>query len=82
MRGDSVLGKTSRLPPDDGTDITAAQIPEVELKGNMNIKIICGEIGGVKGPANDLIPDPAYLDVAIPAGTAFSHEIKKGHTRS
>lgn len=60
--------------------ITAEQIPQVVLEGNIAVKIICGEVGGVKGPVQDVVVDPEYLDVTIPAGMTFSHSIKRGYT--
>jgi redox-sensitive bicupin YhaK (pirin superfamily) len=60
--------------------ITADQIPEVILGGNIRMKIICGEAGGVKGPVRDVVVDPEYLDVTIPAGATFSHRINRGYT--
>jgi redox-sensitive bicupin YhaK (pirin superfamily) len=43
------------------------------------VKVICGEVGGVKGPVRDVVVDPAYLDVAVPPETTFRHPIKRGH---
>jgi redox-sensitive bicupin YhaK (pirin superfamily) len=60
--------------------ITAEQIPEVNIRGNIKVKIICGEAGGVKGPVRDVVVDPEYLDVSVPAGTTFSHRISRGYT--
>jgi quercetin 2,3-dioxygenase len=60
--------------------IAAQQIPQVSLNGNIHVKIICGEAGGVKGPVRDVVADPEYLDVSMPAETVFSHPIKPGHT--
>jgi redox-sensitive bicupin YhaK (pirin superfamily) len=30
--------------------ILSHEIPEVNLKGDVQVKVICGEVGGVKGP--------------------------------
>ena len=60
--------------------IVAAEIPEVALAGGVRVKVICGEVGGVRGPVRDVVVDPEYLDVTVPAGTSFSHAIKKGYT--
>ncbi|HET6418718.1 MAG TPA: pirin family protein [Geobacteraceae bacterium] len=60
--------------------ITAGQIPEITVSGNVKVKIICGEVGGVKGPVQDVVVDPEYLDVAIPAKATFSHKINRGYT--
>ena len=38
------------------------------------------EVGGVRGPVRDVVVDPEYLDVTVPAGASFSHAIKKGYT--
>lgn len=60
--------------------IVAAEIPEVTLQGGVKVNIICGEVEGVRGPVQDVIADPEYLDVTVPALTAFTHPIKRGYT--
>ncbi len=61
-------------------DVTAAQIPEVELPGGASVKIIAGEVSGTKGPVGDIVIDPEYIDVTIPANSGFTHPTKPGHT--
>jgi redox-sensitive bicupin YhaK (pirin superfamily) len=61
-------------------DVKSKQIPEVTLNQGVKIKIICGEVNGVKGPVQDIVIDPQYLDVAIPAKSNFRYPAKKGHT--
>ncbi len=61
-------------------EILSAQIPTIELTGGIRIKIICGEVDGVKGPVQDIITDPEYLDISMPAHTTFSHPSKQDHT--
>ena len=53
--------------------IVSGEIPEVTLKGDVRVKVICGEVGGVKGPVRDVVIDPAYLDVTVPPETTFTH---------
>jgi len=60
--------------------ITAAQIPEASLTGDIKIKVICGEVAGMKGPAQDVAVAPEYLAVTVPAGTVFTHPVRRGHT--
>jgi hypothetical protein len=60
--------------------LTAAQIPEVTLEGGARIKVICGRVGEITGPVRDIVIDPEYLDVTIPAGGLFEHSTKPGHT--
>jgi quercetin 2,3-dioxygenase len=61
-------------------EVKAGQIPEVTLDGNVKVKVICGEVKGVKGPVRDIVIDPEYLDVTVPSSGKFTHAIKKGHT--
>ncbi len=32
------------------------------------------------GPVRDIVTDPQYLDVAVPAGADFKHAVREGHT--
>jgi redox-sensitive bicupin YhaK (pirin superfamily) len=41
---------------------------------------VSGEINGVKGPVQDIVVDPEYLDVTVPVETEFIHPTKPGHT--
>ncbi|MFC1917975.1 pirin family protein [Chloroflexota bacterium] len=61
-------------------DIKREQIPEIATAGGAAIKIICGEVNGVKGPVRDIVIEPEYLDVSVPAKSRFSHAVKRGHT--
>ena len=44
------------------------------------VRVICGKAGGKKGPVQDIITDPEYLDIAVPARSEFAHPTKRGHT--
>jgi redox-sensitive bicupin YhaK (pirin superfamily) len=60
--------------------LTASQIPEVTLEGGARVKVICGRVGETTGPVRDIVIDPEYLDITIPAGGLFEHPTKPGHT--
>jgi quercetin 2,3-dioxygenase len=60
-------------------DVKQHQIPEVQLDNGVSVKVICGEVKGIKGPVQDIVIDPEYLDVAVPAKTGFMHPTQKGH---
>ncbi len=60
--------------------ITHEEIPEVRVADGVTVKVIAGEVSGVKGPVQDVVIDPEYLDVAVPAGSTFRHPTKRGHT--
>jgi quercetin 2,3-dioxygenase len=61
-------------------DVLAAQIPEVVLDNGVRIKIICGRVGEVLGPVQDIVIEPQYLDISIPAHTIYKHPTIFGHT--
>jgi quercetin 2,3-dioxygenase len=61
-------------------DVKKTMIPEVRRKDGTVIKIICGTVDGVQGPVKDIVIDPEYLDVLVPAGTTFVHSVKPDHT--
>lgn len=74
------LPASQKMMPPRYRDVTNSQIPEVSTEPGVKIKIICGEVAGVKGPVQDVITDPEYLDVFVPVQTKFSCPTKKGHT--
>ncbi|WP_020676864.1 pirin family protein [Geopsychrobacter electrodiphilus] len=61
-------------------DIKAAQIPILTLDNGTEIKVICGQIGEVSGPVSDVMIEPEYLDVWVPANTTFIYQTPKNHT--
>jgi len=61
-------------------EITSGQIPEVQLENGTKIKIICGRINDMPGPVQDIVIDPEYLDIYVPANSIYEHPTKTGHT--
>ncbi len=61
-------------------DITSTQIPKVKLDNGVEIRVICGEVNGTKGAVQDIVIDPLYMDVMIPAGERFNHIVHMGYT--
>jgi redox-sensitive bicupin YhaK (pirin superfamily) len=55
------------------------QIPEVLIGKNIRIRVISGEVDGIKGPVKDLVVDTEYLDVTLAPNTEFEHSIRKGY---
>jgi len=61
-------------------DLKSNEIPEIYLNNNnIKIKIISGEINSTKGPVQDIITEPEYLDVTINSNSEFVHHILNGH---
>ena len=61
-------------------NIGAAQIPEVKAEGGATVRVIAGKVNSVEGAVSGIAADPTYLDVALPAGKTFTHDIQRGHT--
>lgn len=61
-------------------EIAAARIPAVRRPDGTTIRVIAGMVDGVGGPVTDILADPSYLDVSIPADGSFTHPIPRGHT--
>lgn len=60
--------------------IKSKEIPLVTTQDGASIRIICGTVNGTQGPARDIVIDPEYLDVTLPAGKSFMHTVKANHT--
>ncbi len=52
----------------------------MSVEGGVTVRVVCGEVEGVKGPVRDVVVEPEYLDVSMPAGATFSHAVPPGHT--
>jgi redox-sensitive bicupin YhaK (pirin superfamily) len=61
-------------------DVRSDQIPEVVTENGTKIKVICGNVADREGPVKDIITDPQYLDITVPAGAEFALATKRGHT--
>lgn len=57
-------------------EIKKHEIPLVSVQAGVKVRIICGAVEGTEGPVRDIITQPEYLDVEIPAGKTFTHHVK------
>lgn len=60
-------------------EIIANEIPIIEKDG-VTIRIVAGEIDGVRGPVTEISASPLYMDVKLSAGSRFSLPIPNSHT--
>jgi redox-sensitive bicupin YhaK (pirin superfamily) len=74
------LPASHKMMPPRYRDVKAAETPELILENGVKVRIICGEINDTKGPVKDIITDPEYLDITVPAGAEYFHPTKKGYT--
>jgi len=61
-------------------DVPAATIPVVERDDGARVRVVAGEIDGVRGPVREIHAEPEYLDVTLPAGVGFEQPVPRGHT--
>ncbi len=74
------LPKSRKMMGPRYRDIQSSQVPEVVTKSGAKIKVICGTVEGTQGPVRDIVIDPEYLDVTLPALSEFVHRTTRGHT--
>ncbi|ABL64739.1 pirin family protein [Chlorobium phaeobacteroides] len=60
--------------------ISSAEIPKLHLDNGVEIHLISGHIEEQDGPVNNIVIDPEFLDITIPAGVTFTHHTIKGYT--
>lgn len=60
-------------------EVEANTIPIIEKDG-VKIRLVTGEIDGIRGPVTEISAAPLYMDVSLVAGSRFSLPIPSGHT--
>jgi redox-sensitive bicupin YhaK (pirin superfamily) len=61
-------------------EVKRREIPEVKTPDGATVRVVSGEVAGVRGPVRDIVTDPEFLEVSLPAGKSFAHAVKEGHT--
>lgn len=74
------LPKSHKMMDPRYQGIKRSEIPELTLNNNVIIRVVCGEFDGVKGPVENVVIDPLYLDITIPAKTTFTFPAQPGYT--
>ena len=82
------LPSKEKMKPAAYRDIPASEIPRVLLPQGGEAKVVAGRLtlngsttdGPVNGRGATLSTDPLYLDVRLPAGAEFIHQVASGHS--
>lgn len=61
-------------------DIKKADIPAHQEENGTIVKAICGSYKSITGPVKDIITNPVYFDITIPANNQLVIETIKGNT--
>jgi len=60
-------------------EISAGTIPVIEKDG-VKIRLVAGEIDGIRGPVTEIAASPLYMDVELSAGSRFMVNVPSSHT--
>ena len=74
------LPHANKMMPPRYREVKSDQIPLAVTADGVNIRVICGEIAGVHGPVQDIVTQPTYLDVFVPADVEYKLELPGGQT--
>ncbi len=55
------------------------RIPVANPGAGVNVKVIAGRVGEVRGPISQPATDPTYLDVGLAGGAVYTHDLPDGH---
>ncbi len=61
-------------------EVKTGRIPAVDAAPGVRVRVIAGELASVRGPVQDIVVEPEYLDVQIAPHSVFEHPVKPGHT--
>ncbi len=73
------LPSTHKMMEPRYREVKKEQIPTVVIDNDIEVRVICGNFGGTKGPVLNIVVDPEYLDISMAEGTEFEHSIKRGY---
>jgi hypothetical protein len=73
------LPAASKMIAPSYRDIAAADIPEVTTPDGVRVKVIAGRALGVDGAVVRETTEPLYLNLQMPAGSAFTQALPAGH---
>ena len=74
------LPKRDKMMSPRYREVLSDTIPTVKTPEGATVRVICGSINGTHGPVREIVTDPEYLDVSLPAGKTFTHPVKPGYT--
>jgi redox-sensitive bicupin YhaK (pirin superfamily) len=59
-------------------DLAPERIPEVAIE-DAHVRLVAGEVGGVRGPVEGIVTAPTMLDATLPPKGRFSAPVPEGH---
>ena len=74
------LPSAFKMIPPRYQDIPSGKIPVVETENKSRVKVLAGTFQGVKGPVENIVANPEYLDVEIPGNSELLIPVNPDHT--
>ena len=74
------LPASHKMMPPRYQEIKSGEIPVLHLSEGSAVKVIAGKFNGVEGPVKDIVADPLYIDVSVPANGTFEMYTHIGYT--
>ena len=74
------LPASEKMTPPRYREIDPGDIPTSEREDGVLVRAIAGEVDGIPGAITGIATRPTYLDVTLPPGTRFSHELPTDDT--
>ena len=59
--------------------VTSSTIPFIEKDG-ATIRLVAGELDGIRGPVTEIAASPLYMDVKLAPASRFIYPVPSGHT--
>jgi redox-sensitive bicupin YhaK (pirin superfamily) len=60
-------------------EVNSSTIPTIEKDG-ATIRLVAGELDGIRGPVTEIAASPLYMDVKLAPGSSFIYPVPSGHT--
>jgi redox-sensitive bicupin YhaK (pirin superfamily) len=60
-------------------EVKSSAIPVIEKDG-VTIRLVAGELDGIRGPVTEIAASPLYMDVKLAPASRFIYPIPSGHT--
>jgi redox-sensitive bicupin YhaK (pirin superfamily) len=73
------LPAAQKMGPPRYQEVNAAAIPAVERDG-ARLRVVAGEVDGIRGPVGEIAAQPLYLDVTLDPGAEICLPVPPGHT--
>jgi redox-sensitive bicupin YhaK (pirin superfamily) len=74
------LPKSNKMMQPRYQDIKRHEIPETEVDNDTFVRVLAGEFASIKGPVQDVISGPNFLDINVNQETEFNYKVDNGDT--